>query len=68
MGTEVIARRGGVMVDSGTTYTYIISSEYKVLVSAIKVGIANVMKKHNVFFPSVSKIRVGTRALSHVGT
>ena len=56
------------MVDSGTTYTYIISSEYKVLVSALRVGIANAMKEHNVVFVGVSRIRVGVIRLCHVGT
>lgn len=45
------------MIDSGTTYTYIISSEYRVLVGALLQGIADAMKKHHVHFPPVSRAR-----------
>lgn len=46
------------MMDSGTTYTYIISSEYRVLVSALKVALENAMKQNHVKFPAVTRSRV----------
>lgn len=48
------------MMDSGTTYTYIISSEYRVLVSALKVALDNATKKNHVKFPMVTRTRVGS--------
>ena len=51
------------MIDSGTTYTYIISSEYKVLHSALVVEINNVMSQHHVQFPTVTRPRVSSHSL-----
>ena len=51
------------MIDSGTTYTYIISSEYKVLPSALVVEINNVMSQHHVQFPIVTRPRVSSHSL-----
>ena len=51
------------MIDSGTTYTYIISSEYKVLHSAFVVDINNIMSQHHVQFPTVTRPRVSSHSL-----
>lgn len=46
------------MIDSGTTYTYILASEYKVLHSALLLEINNAMATHHVNFPKVTRQRV----------
>ena len=51
------------MVDSGTTYTYILSAEYKVLHSALVLEINNAMSQYHVQFPTVSRPRVRSHSL-----
>ena len=46
------------MVDTGTTYTYIIASEYKVLHSAFKASLEEMFQKHHFTLPTVSRLRV----------
>lgn len=49
---------GGVMIDSGTTFTYLISSEYRLLTQAFTEALKLSLQKAHVQFPPVKRFRV----------
>lgn len=51
--------KGGVMIDSGTTFTYLVSSEYRTFVQAFTTAFKEALVKAHKTIPSVKRFRVG---------
>ena len=51
-------RNQGIMIDSGSTFTYLTSSEYRVFVQAMVTSLAENMARFHVSFPKVTRFRV----------
>lgn len=52
-------RRGGIMIDSGSTFSYISHGEFPVFISAFRRATQQAMKKAGRILQSVSRFRVG---------
>ena len=54
-----MGRMDGIMIDSGSTFTYLISKEYSVFISAFTVQLKKNMAAANKSVQSVTRPRVG---------
>lgn len=53
------------MIDSGSTFTYLTSSEYRVFVQAMVTSLAENMARFHVSFPKVTRFRVSAFHVFH---
>lgn len=56
------------MIDSGSTFSYLISSEYRVFVQAFHSALGEALRRANRTFPAVKRLRVGMVESWKVGT
>ena len=50
---------GGIMIDSGSTFSYLISNEYRVFVQAFHSALDEALRRANRTFPAVKRLHVG---------